>query len=265
MAEKESPVRVLGNELRPHAIWALIVWIGSLAGGTMITALVALLQKLRHVSLDWFFIGGLFLLSFGVLALLLYLAKRISPVPKAADSAASRPPEPQGEARKAPRPEPTEPPEKTWGEIMAEEDAKNIQERVLEISQRKEFHYDPASDPYIDIITELGNASVFDLVSFGEISGHGTYAGSQLAQDPRVLASVEPVMVRIKHGDKATLTVRQFLSSGVADTMVANLNRGVSLSFESVSVSFKMRSPTGSSQTYRWWGPRFTIEEATRV
>jgi hypothetical protein len=165
----------------------------------------------------------------------------------------------------APKPEPTEPLEKTWGEIMAEDDAKNIQERVREISQRKEFHYDPASDPYIDIITELCNASVFDLVSFGEISGHGTYAGSQLAQDPRVLASVEPVMVRIKHGDKATLMVRQFLSSGVADTMVANLNRGVALSFEGVSVSFKMRSPTGPSQTYRWWGPRFTIEEATRV
>jgi hypothetical protein len=162
-------------------------------------------------------------------------------------------------------PEKTAVTDNTWGDVMAEEDAKNIQERVRQISQREEFHYDPVSDPYIDIITELCNASVFDLVSIGEISGHATYAGSQLAADPRVLASVEPVMVRMKHGEPATLTVRQFLSSGVADTMVANLNRGVSLDFEGVSVSFKMRSPSGPSQTYRWWGPRFTIEDAKRV
>ena len=156
-------------------------------------------------------------------------------------------------------------PEKTWADVMADDDAAKIQERVCQISQRKEFHFDPISDPYIDIITELFNGSVFDLVSVGETSGHGVYAGSQLAADPRVLSSVEPMMVRIKHGERVILTVRQFLSSGVADTMVANLNRGVVADFEGVSVSFKMRSPTGPSQTYRWWGPRFTMDEAPRV
>jgi hypothetical protein len=172
--------------------------------------------------------------------------------------------EPQDEACKAPKLEPTEPPEKTWGEIMAEEDAKKMGERVPQISQRKEFHFDPTSDPYIDIITELFNGSVFDLVTFGEIGGHVNYAGGELATAPRVLGQ-SPVMVRIKHGEAKTVTVRQSLSSTVADTMVANWNRGIAVNFESVSVSFTMFSPVGPSQTYRWWGPRFTLDEATRV
>jgi len=78
LAEKKSLVPVVAKELRPHAIWTLIVWVGSLAGSAMIAALVALWQKLRHVSLDWLFIGGLFSLSFVVLALLLYLATKLS-------------------------------------------------------------------------------------------------------------------------------------------------------------------------------------------
>jgi hypothetical protein len=78
MAEKNGLVPVVAKELRPHAIWTLIMWIAPFAGSAMITALFALLQKARHVSLDWFIIGGLFVLSIGVLALLLYLAKELS-------------------------------------------------------------------------------------------------------------------------------------------------------------------------------------------
>jgi hypothetical protein len=78
MAEKNGLVPVVAKELRPHAIWTLIMWIAPPAGATMIAALVALLQKARHVSLDWFIIGGMFVLSIGVLALLLYLAKKLS-------------------------------------------------------------------------------------------------------------------------------------------------------------------------------------------
>ena len=78
MDDKNGLVPVVAKELRPHAIWALIMWIAPVAGGAMITALFALLQKARHVSLDWFIIGGLFILSIGVVALLLYLAKKLS-------------------------------------------------------------------------------------------------------------------------------------------------------------------------------------------
>jgi len=89
MVEKEGRIRVLGKELRPHAIWALLAWLGPLAGSSMIAVVAALWQKLRHISLDWFFIVGLFLLSFILLALLLYMARKISAAPKT-DSAAPR-------------------------------------------------------------------------------------------------------------------------------------------------------------------------------
>ncbi len=131
-------------------------------------------------------------------------------------------------------------PEKTWGDVMAEEDAQKIQERVKTASQHIEFHYTLGFDPYIEIISELWNGSVFELVSFGEISGHSLYAGNQLAGDPRVIVSVEPALLTLNHGDKTTLVVRQYVTADVADTMVANLNRGVAVDFQSVAVSFKM-------------------------
>jgi hypothetical protein len=155
--------------------------------------------------------------------------------------------------------------EKTWSDVMAEDDAKKIQERVKKASQRIEFHYELGFDPYIEIITDLWNGSVFELVSFGEISGHSLYAGKQLAGDPRIIVSAEPALLRLEHGHTATLVVRQYVTADVADTMWANLNRGVVIDFESVHVSFKMLLPGFPKQDYRWWGPRFSIEDAKRV
>jgi hypothetical protein len=254
MAEKENLVRVLGKELRPHALWALIVWVGSLAGGAVIAALGALLQKLRHVSLDWVFIAGLFSLSFVVFAVLLYLAKKIN-APQPTESLKAAPDDAAESERK------------TWCEGMVKEDVEKINKRVREISQRKEFHYGSGSDPYIDIITELWNGSVFQLVSFGEIAGHVTYAGKQLAGEPRVMVSVEPPLLSVGHSESVILTVRQYLSAQVAGTMEANRNRGVAIDFESVFVSFKILPPPGFAKlgTYKWQGTRFAIEETTRV
>lgn len=255
MAKKES-LRELGKELRPHALWALIAWIGPLAGGAMIAALAALLQKLRHMSLDWVVIAGLFSLSFVVFAVLLYLARKIS-APQLAELL-----KPQS----APE-DPTEPEKQTWCQGMVKEDVEKINKRVREINQRKEFHYGPGLDPYIEIVTELWNGSVFQLVSFGEIAGHVTYAGKQLGGEPRVIVSVEPPLLSVGHGESVALTVRQYLSAQVADTMEANHNRGVAIDFESVFVSFKILPPPGFANlgTYKWQGSRFAIEEATRV
>ncbi|MBZ5688920.1 MAG: hypothetical protein LAP86_28250 [Acidobacteriia bacterium] len=148
---------------------------------------------------------------------------------------------------------------------MAKEDAEKLGERIRQCGQRLEFHFAPGSDPYVDVTTELWNGSVFDLVSFGEIRGHGTYAGRQLAVSPRIWAPVEPVLVCLKHGDTATLAVRQFLSIEVADTMVANFNCGVLVNFEAIAVPFKSVPKFGPPVHYTWWGPRFTMEQTTRV
>jgi hypothetical protein len=160
--------------------------------------------------------------------------------------------------------------EKTWGDVMAEEDAQKLQERVREFNQRKEFHYAPGSDPYLEITTDLWNGSVFQLVNFGEITGHVAYNRKQLATEPRIIVSVEPPLLSLKHGDSVILTVRQCLSSQVAETMETNRNRGVAIDFESVAVTFKVLpafkiSPTTKLATYRWAGPRFAIEDAKRV
>lgn len=155
-------------------------------------------------------------------------------------------------------------------ELIAK-DVANLKNRIQEHKQRIEFHFSPSSDPYLDIATELWNGSVFDLVSFGEIAGHVTYAGKQLAGDPRVVVSVEPTLLNLRHGESATLVVRQYLSSQVADAMVASHGRGVAIDCQSVFVSFKVvpkalpLDGTTKIDGYKWQGPRFAIEDAKRV
>jgi len=149
---------------------------------------------------------------------------------------------------------------------IANTDAEKISERVQEISQRIEFHFVPGSEPSVDVITELWNSCVFDLVNFGEISGHVTYGGRQLAADPRIIDSVEPVLLSLRHGGHVTLVVRQYLSAEMADMMEANRNRQVTIDFGNVAVLFQSAPLAGfSKQSFRWFGPRFAIEDTRRV
>jgi hypothetical protein len=149
---------------------------------------------------------------------------------------------------------------------IAVTDAKKMSERVPEISQRLEFHFGQGAEPSLDVITELLNASVFDLVNFGEISGHTTYAGRQLAADPRIIVPVEPPVLSLKHGEKLSFTVRQYLSAEMADVMQANRGRGVAIDFGNVMVKFKVLPRLGfSMERFIWSGPKFTIEDIRRV
>jgi hypothetical protein len=221
----------------------------------MITALVALLQKLRHVSLDWFIIGGLFVLSFGVLALLLHLAKKISLVPKVEDCAVSPIPESQDEECKALR-------------AIAEEDAEKIRDRVRQIGQRVEFHFTPGSDPYIEIFTELLNASVFDVVTFGKVEGHTMYGGQQLSSPPQVFDKTGPpgpALVNLKHGESGTVRIRQFISTDVADRMWADRSRNIAVDMSLVRITFRMLLANRPLREFQFYGPRTTIDESKRV
>jgi hypothetical protein len=234
------------TDIRGNLKWAVLAflwWLATTYGKRMLTLI-------PHIP-DWLanaILGVLSVIAFLWMATTLTRSQS-SPRPNAAD------------------PLPLSPPEKTWGDVMAEEDATKIQERVKSASQRIEFHYALGFDPHIDIITELWNGSVFELVSFGEISGHSLYAGKQLAAEPRIIVPIEPALLTLKHADTATLVVRQYVTADVADTMWANLNRGVAIDFQSVAVSFKVlpRGPGFPNHQYRWWGPRFSIEDATRV
>lgn len=150
---------------------------------------------------------------------------------------------------------------------IASQDAERLRERIQEISQRIEFHFSPGEDPSIDIVTELWNGSIFDLVNIGEISGHVTYAGKQLASEPRIMVPVEPVLLHLARGERMAFTVRQYLSSDMADMMETNRNRQVVIDFLGISVPFKLVPLPGFSKqlTFTWFGPRFAIEDAVRV
>jgi hypothetical protein len=95
MSRKENSWRVLGKELRPHAIWEVIKWVVIAAGSAMIPIIVALWQKARHVPLDWIVLGGLFVVSFAIFAagigVLLYIGRKIGATAKAGSLALDAP------------------------------------------------------------------------------------------------------------------------------------------------------------------------------
>ena len=152
---------------------------------------------------------------------------------------------------------------------IAKQDAEKMGERLHVCGKRADFYYQPAFDPYIDMFIELVNSSVFEIVTFGELVGHARYANNPLSSPPRIEAhsrfDVGPPLVTVKHGAKATLIIRQPLSRGVADLMVAQQSKGIPLRFDGVAVSFKRLGILGV-QTFGWYGiPEITIEEARRI
>jgi hypothetical protein len=59
----KSHLRELVGELRPHAVWETIKWLSVLAAPTIIASSYAVWQKARHLSVDWYVFGGLFVVS----------------------------------------------------------------------------------------------------------------------------------------------------------------------------------------------------------
>ncbi len=150
---------------------------------------------------------------------------------------------------------------------IATEDAEKIKERIRQIGQRVEFHLSPGSDPYIDVVMDLLNTSVFHVVTYGEVHGQTMYAGKHLAAVPQIFDRLGPpgvTCVSMKHADSGELRIRQFLSAEVADAMWANRFRNVAVDMSLVGVTFKVLL-TDRLDKFTFYGPRITIDEATRV
>jgi hypothetical protein len=75
MPEKETSLRNLARELRPHALWEVIRWGLALLGSAMITGFAALWHHAKHLPPDLYFLGGLFVVASLVLTTLLYVAR----------------------------------------------------------------------------------------------------------------------------------------------------------------------------------------------
>lgn len=82
MSEDKAP---LWKQLIPHAVWGFIkeLIIKPLFGGAMITTLAALWQKAKHTPSDWYFLGGIFVVSFLVLIASLYTSRKSNSVKRA--------------------------------------------------------------------------------------------------------------------------------------------------------------------------------------
>jgi len=58
------------KQVRGHAKWELIKWLVSLLTATAISAAYVLLQKLRHLTWDWWAFGGVFAMSLVLIAIM---------------------------------------------------------------------------------------------------------------------------------------------------------------------------------------------------
>ena len=143
---------------------------------------------------------------------------------------------------------------------IAADDANKLNDRVRQFSQRIEFH-GRALEPYLEIITELWNGSVFDLVCLAEISGHAIYVQNQLAIDPRIVYPAT-VPFNLEHGGRIVFTVRQYLSTEIAKTMEDGRDRGIVIDLSNVMIRFEIFPLPGmTGQIFKWFGPRFTLQD----
>jgi len=159
--------------------------------------------------------------------------------------------EPQDEACKAPKLEPTEPPEKTWGDIMAEEDAKRTTERIVIVSVEPQPHYGE-SEPYIDFRITLINATVFRIET-SKIEGQSYYGRTPLMQPPKLFdIKLNNGPSSLYHGEKTTLVVQQPLTSLTIDNLQGA--RGiVKLDFNRVAITFTVQhGMPGAPESFKW-------------
>jgi hypothetical protein len=150
------------------------------------------------------------------------------------------------------------------GEVLraiAKEDAVNILKMVL-ITYHKGFRFDPGSDPYVDLVVVLANYSVFEVAMVGKLEGRTMYSGDDLPTEPQV---VDPPSLSVKHGNSTSLRIRQYISTTVADRMVAERSRKVPIDFRPVKITFEMRLDGMPARTFVVNGPVITIDEATRL
>ncbi len=119
---------------------------------------------------------------------------------------------------------------------MAEDDAEKIQQMVRRTGCRVEFHFDSGSDPYMDVIIDLINYSVFEVVTFGEIEGYTMYAGEQLALNPQIVDTAGKPFLSLKRGHSGSLRIHQFISANVADLMWSERDRKVPVDLRNVVI-----------------------------
>jgi len=118
------------------------------------------------------------------------------------------------------------------------------------------------------LASELKKIATEDAEKIKErIRGQTMYAGKQLAAVPQIFDRLGPpgvTCVSMKHADSGELRIRQFLSAEVADAMWANRFRNVAVDMSLVGVTFKVLL-TDRLDKFTFYGPRITIDEATRV
>src|SRR5439155_18571037 len=102
---------------------------------------------------------------------------------------------------------------------------------------------------------------VFDIESHGGLTGNAKYANNPLFTAPRIEANAN---LKVRHGEKATLIIRQPVLRQMADLMVAQHSGGIPLKFDGVGVLFQ-RLGILDQETFTWYGiPEIRMDEARR-
>jgi|ERR1035438_1077073 hypothetical protein len=170
MAQKEQ-VKGFFNNLLAGAVWdgVKLLW-----GPTVLAAIVGMWQKLKHGSLDWAAIDGMFVVA----TILAFLNFRRIGIPSENQNGRWKPKwqklqwantererlevevrelKEKCAAESAQKNNFQKEMEEYKGRFFAIEGdyLKNLRERVWVLNKRGEFYLTPGADPYIDVITEL--------------------------------------------------------------------------------------------------------------
>lgn len=227
-------------------VLASATWDGikQLWGPAVLAVIVALWQKLKHGSLDWLAIVGMFLVA----CLLAFLNFR--------KSNKSARPTVEPLAEKAPVPKEI----KAGSDFdkFAAEDSAEMWKRIVLCGVHAKLNTDSV-EPCLDIVFRIVNASMFHIMSDG-VEGNAYYRGYNhekcyLSRTPVIADDLN--FFSLARGKLGELRIRQFVPLQITDNIASGSGR-LKIYFDEVRFKFRFPGIAGKTE-FIWFGDEVEV------
>ncbi len=224
-----------------NATWELVK---AALGCSLVTGLsTALWQKLKHGSLDWWAISGMFIVTLVVVFSIFWRRKPktlslsddaslIAPVSKAGNDRAFK--------------------------KVADEDSTEMARRLILCGTSAKLNVDTV-EPYIDVVFAIVNASMFSIMS-ETVEGNAFYRGYSgekcyFSRTPIMFDSIN--LFTLSRATKGELILRQFVPLAITDKIAANRGK-LKIDFSEVRVNFRFPGTAGQTR-FCWLGDEVEV------
>jgi hypothetical protein len=204
----------------------------------------AIWEKLKHGSLDWYAIGGMFILTLIVVMSIFRKKESVSGPPRATE------PDGHSSANNG-----------TGGEYyekLAAKDSVEMHDRLILCGTSAKLNVDTV-EPYIDVVFTIVNASMFSVMS-ETVEGNAFYRGYSgekcyFSRTPIIVDSIN--LFTLGRATKGELILRQFVPLAITDNIAANRGK-LKIDFGEVRVNFQFPG-TARRTRFSWLGDEVEV------